>query len=82
MTKKELDYLEFEKGAKWRIKDVSIYKVYKLRRQKLPLELEEKRYSDMVFLYDIVKNYSFIARYYELNASQVYRIINKIPNNI
>lgn len=80
MTKKELDYQAFERNAKWKIRDVSVYKIYKMRRQKLPPELEEKRYNDMVFLYDDVKNYSFIAKFYELDRAQVYRIINKIPN--
>ena len=54
----------------------------KLRRTALPEEINEKRFKHMKGLHDGGAPYSWIAKLYRLNRSQVYRIINKINNNL
>ena len=61
--------------------NTDVYYEYKKRRLPLPYELAQKRYDHMVSLHQEGAPYAWIAKLYRMNRSQVYRIINKIPNN-
>ena len=54
------------------------------KRQRKPLDeaYKDKRQAHMKRLFDSGAPYSWIARLYDLNRSQVYRIINNLPNHL
>lgn len=59
------------------------YTLYEAKRRRLPLDPEtaRKRQEHMQTLHSDGAPYSWIAKLYEIDRAQVYRIINGLKNN-
>lgn len=73
------DYEQFRAFEGWGL--VSIPHEYTKQRKKAPEELLNKRRAHMVKMYEAGNPYAWIAKLYEMDRTQVRRIIHNLPNN-
>lgn len=79
---RKVDYKQWEIFfGGWKMVDPADTYQYSKRRLPIPEEMAEKRKQHMKELHAEGAPYAWIARLYEMDRAQVYRIINDKPNN-
>lgn len=76
-----VDYEHWRMLASWGVVGSNDADWYKARRLPFPQDIKDKRTAHMKKLHTEGAPYAWIGKLYRLNRSQVYRIINSLPNN-